>query len=89
MATKSSLKKARQSKNRNLKNKRIKKSFKTAIKKLELAVKEKKDKQELISLLNDAISSIDKAASKGVLHKNNAARKKSLLSRKVKALSSK
>jgi len=89
MATKSSLKKAKQFKGRNLRNKRIKKSFKMATKKLELAIKGKKDKQELNSLLKGTVSLIDKAVSKGVLHKNNAARKKSLLSRKVRTLSSK
>ncbi len=84
MAKKSSLKRARQTKNRNIRNKRVKKVFKTAIKKLELAIKEKKEKQELTSLLNKAVSLIDKAAAKGVLHKNTAARKKSLLNKKIK-----
>ena len=37
-------------------------------------------------LLKKASSVIDKAASKGVLHKNAAARKKSRLARKVNAL---
>lgn len=84
MSTKSSLKRARQTKGRNVRNKRVKKAFKTAVKKLELAIKEKKDKQELIPLLNKAVSLIDKAATKGVLHKNTAARKKSLLNKKIK-----
>jgi len=84
MAKKSSLKRARQTKNRNIRNKRVKKVFKTAIKKLELAIKEKKDKQELTPLFNKAVSLIDKAAAKGVLHKNTAARKKSLLNEKIK-----
>jgi small subunit ribosomal protein S20 len=84
MSTKSSLKRARQTKEKNVRNKRVKKSFKTAIKKLELAIKEKKDKQELTSLINKAISLIDKAAAKGVLHKNTAGRKKALISKKIK-----
>lgn len=84
MAKKSSLKKARQAKERNARNKRVKRTFKTAIKKLDLALKEKKDKQELNALMNRATALIDKAAAKRVLHKNTAARKKSLLSRKLK-----
>ena len=81
---KSSLKRARQIRERNVRNKRVKKSFKTAIKKLELGIKEKKDIQELTPLLTKAISLIDKAAKKGVLHKNTAGRKKSLISKKIK-----
>ncbi len=84
MAMKSSLKRARQIRERNVRNKRVKKSFKTAIKKLELGIKEKKDIQELTPLLTKAISLIDKAAKKGVLHKNTAGRKKSLISKKIK-----
>ncbi len=84
MATKSSLKRARQAKERNLRNRRVRKSFKTAIKKLEIAIEEEKDKQELISLFNKAVSLIDKAVTKGVLHKNTAGRKKSLISKKLK-----
>lgn len=83
MAKKSSLKKARQIRERNIRNKRVAKAFKTAIKKLGLAVNEKKNKQELTILLNKTISLIDKAASKGVIHKNTAGRKKSLISKKI------
>lgn len=36
-------------------------------------------------LLNQAFSALDKAASKGVIHKNNASRKKSRLSKKIEA----
>jgi small subunit ribosomal protein S20 len=85
MAKKSSLKKARQAKERNIRNKRVKKAFKTAVKKLELAINEKKDKQEINTLFNKAISLIDKATSKGVIHKNTAGRNKSRITRKVKS----
>ena len=83
MATKSSLKRARQTRERNIRNRRVKKAFKTAIKRLKLAVTEKKNKQEINTLLNKAISLIDKAASKGVIHKNTAGRKKSQITQKV------
>jgi small subunit ribosomal protein S20 len=83
MAKQSSLKRARQVQKRNLRNKRAKRAFKSAIKKLDTAVNEKKDKKEITSLLNKAVSSIDKAVSKGVIHKKTAGRKKSQLTRKA------
>jgi len=38
---------------------------------------------EVETIFRDAVSSIDKAASKGVVHRNNAARKISRLARKL------
>ena len=55
-------------------NKAIKSAVKTAIKRVEAAVV-KKDAQEAAAALKNAVSTINKAASKGVYHKNNAARK--------------
>lgn len=66
-------------------NKSIKSAVKTSIKKVEAAVTEK-DKEAATAALLNAISTIDKAASKGVYHKNNAARKVSRLSKAVNAL---
>ena len=43
-----------------------------------------KDKKEAAKLLSGAFQAIDKAAQKGVIKKNNAARKKSRLSKLVK-----
>ena len=66
-------------------NKDIKSSVKTAIKKVEAAVAAG-NKEEAAKLLLDATSTIDKAASKGVYHKNNAARKVSRLAKAVSAM---
>ena len=66
-------------------NKSIKSAVKTSIKKVEAAVTVK-DKEAAAAALQNAISTIDKAASKGVYHKNNAARKVSRLSKAVNAL---
>lgn len=66
-------------------NKSIKSAVKTSIKKVEAAVTAK-DKEAAAAALQNAISTIDKAASKGVYHKNNAARKVSRLSKDVNAL---
>lgn len=66
-------------------NKSIKSAVKTSIKKVEAAITAK-DKEAAAAALQNAISTIDKAASKGVYHKNNAARKVSRLSKAVNAL---
>mgnify|MGYP000301429827 FL=1 len=59
-------------------NKAIKSSVKTAIKKVDVAIAAK-DKTAADSALVAAISEIDKAASKGVYHKKTASRKISRL----------
>jgi len=58
----------------------VKKSIGTIIKK----IKKSTDKAEMDTLLVQAQSIIDKAAKKGVIHRNNADRKKSRLSKFVK-----
>ena len=52
------------------------------IKKLEKL--SKTDKKEAMKLMSTAFAAIDKAAQKGVIKKNNAARKKSRLSKLTK-----
>ena len=66
-------------------NKSIKSAVKTAMKKVEAAV-EAKNKEEAQAALTAAISALSKAASKGVYHKNNAARKVSRLTKLVNTL---
>lgn len=66
-------------------NKSIKSAVKTAVKKVDAAVT-LKDKEAASSALVEAISTIDKAASKGVYHKNTAARKVSRLSKAVNTI---
>ena len=66
-------------------NKSIKSAVKTSIKKVEAAVVAK-DKEAAVAALANAISTIDKAATKGVYHKTNAARKVSRLSKAVNTL---
>ncbi|MBQ7129222.1 MAG: 30S ribosomal protein S20 [Clostridia bacterium] len=62
-------------------NKALNSALKTEIKKANAAIASNADnKQEQVKV---AITAIDKAASKGLLHKNNAARKKSALATKL------
>ena len=65
-------------------NKAIRSAVKTSMKKVDAAVAAN-DKEAGAALVN-AISTIDKAASKGVYHKNNAARKVSNLSKAVNSI---
>ena len=81
---KSAEKRARQSEERRLRNRARKSSMKTAIKKVEEAMTAK-SVDTLPDLLRSAVSVIDKTASKGTIHSNNAARKISRLSRRVSA----
>ena len=71
------------SQKRAAKNKAVKSGVKTAVKKVRLAV-EANDAAAAAAAFENAKSVIDKAASKGVLHKNTAARKVSRLAAAVK-----
>ncbi|MCI7067579.1 MAG: 30S ribosomal protein S20 [Butyrivibrio crossotus] len=66
-------------------NKSIRSAIKTYTKKVEAAV-EANDKEAAVSALKIASTEIDKACSKGVFHKNNAARKISRLTNLVNAM---
>ncbi len=63
-------------------NKAVKSQVKTAVKKVRAAV-EAGDKEAAKAALVNASSVIDKAETKGVLHKNNASRKVSRLASAV------
>ena len=66
-------------------NKSIKSGVKTSIKKVETAI-ESGDKAAAEAALVSATSSIDKACTKGVYHKNNASRKVSRLAKAVASM---
>ena len=68
-----------------LENKMFKSAFKTAVKKFEAAV-EAGDAETAKALYPELIKTTDKAAAKGVIHKNTAARKKSRFSLMLKKL---
>lgn len=80
--TKSAKKAIRGSLRKKASNDQRKKAVKEIIKKIEKTVKT--DKSEAAKLLSIAFQAIDKSAQKGVIKKNNAARKKSRLSKLVK-----
>ena len=79
---KSAIKKAKQSEERRIRNAHVKSTMKTQIKKTITAIGTN-DKDQVNELFKNAVASIDKTASKKVIHKNTAARKISRLSKKV------
>ena len=81
---KSAIKRVKTSRVRNLRNSAIKSSVKTAVRKVNLALSTPEEDGAQVQL-SAAFSALDRAARKGVIHKNAAARKKSQLSRKVNA----
>ena len=83
---KSAKKRVRVTEKKTLINLSHKTALKTAIKKFEAAVNEG-DKENVQALFNDAVKKLDKGVSQGILHKNNAARKKSQLALKLAKLS--
>ena len=72
-------------KTRNERNKSIKSGVNTAVKKVDAAVAAK-DKEAASAALLAATSTIDKATSKGVYHKNTASRKVSRLAKAVNSI---
>ena len=66
-------------------NKMIKSALKTSIKKF-LAAVDAGDKEAANALYPETVSAIDSAASKGILHKNNAANKKAKKAKKLASI---
>lgn len=83
--SKSAIKRTRQNVVRTLKNGSIKNMIKTLSKKVEKEVKNK-SKESAETALIKVVSAIDKAAKKGILHRNTASRKVSRLSKLVNSM---
>ncbi len=82
---KSAKKRARQTITKTARNSQTKKTIRTFEKKLRTAISEKKA-DDAQSMLVTYISKMDKAAQKGMLHANNAARKIGRLSKAVSSI---
>ena len=70
---------------RNNRNKADRSALKTAIKKFE-AVAAEGNRTEAEGAYKVAVKTVDKAVAKGILHKNNAAHKKSALTLKLNSI---
>lgn len=82
---KSSAKRDLKSKELRAKNRSDKTELKTMMKKFDAAVSEG-DRDTAVSAYKDAAKTVDRAAGKGLLHKNNAAHKKSAMASKLNEL---
>jgi len=82
---KSQEKRNRTNERRRLRNKSVKSSLHTAVRGFREAV-ESGDKDKAAELLVSTNRQLDKAASKGVIHQNQAANKKASMARRVNAL---
>lgn len=82
---KSQMKRIKTNEKARQRNKAVKSSLKTAIRRTREAV-EAGDLQKATAAAAEAGKKLDKAASKGVIHKNSAANKKSALAKKVATL---
>jgi small subunit ribosomal protein S20 len=81
----SALRQWKQSETRRVRNHAVKSALRTQVKKVFGAV-EKKDAADARAQLSAAYKLIDRAISKGVIHRNNGARKKARLAARVNAL---
>jgi small subunit ribosomal protein S20 len=82
---KSAIKRNRQNEKRRVRNRIFRGRARTSIKKAQTAIASGDEAASREATLG-AISALDKAVEKGVLHKNNAARRKSRLMRRLAAL---
>lgn len=79
---KSQIKRDRKNKEQQAKNKAEKSALKTAMKKFDAAVTAG-DKEAAATTYKVAVSAVDRAAGKNLIHKNNAAHKKSAMDKKM------
>ena len=84
---KSQIKRNRQNEKRRLRNKAVKSSLKTAVRKFNEAATAG-EAENATALMRAASRQLDKAVSKGVIHKNQAANRKSAIAKRLGALAS-
>ena len=82
---KSQIKRIKQNEKRHQRNKAVKSGLKTAVRKFREAA-EAGEKDQAVELGRDASQKLDKAASKGVIHRNQAANRKSAIAKKTASL---
>jgi len=84
---KSAIKRIRQTEKRRVRNAAVRSTVRTSVKSARTAIEGGQAAQARETLLR-TIQVLDKAVTKGVIHKNTAARKKSRLTRQLNALAS-
>lgn len=82
---KSAIKRNKQNEKRRLRNRVFRGRARTFVQKAKITIEEG-EQQAAVEAVRRAVSALDKAAEKGILHKNNAARRKSRLMRRLNSL---
>ena len=82
---KSQIKRVKTNEKRRLRNKSVKSAVRTAVRQFREAA-EAGDTEKATQLQRTAARALDKAASKGVIHKNQAANRKSAITKKLSTL---
>jgi small subunit ribosomal protein S20 len=83
---KSQIKRVKTNEKRRLRNKSVKSSLRTAIRRFREAV-EAGNTEQIVERQRSASRALDKAASKGVIHANQAANKKASMAQQVNSIS--
>ena len=81
---KSQMKRVKTNEKRRQRNKSVKSAVRTSIRRFREAV-ESGDQEQIVERQRSAGRALDKAASKGVIHANQAANKKAAIARRVNA----
>ena len=82
---KSQIKRNKQNEKARQRNKAVKSELKTAVRKFREAA-EAGDQEKITATMRSALTKLDKAASKGVIHKNQAANRKSAIAKRAAVL---
>ena len=82
---KSALKRIRQTAKRRIENRNYRNRARTLVKKARAAIKTSGSDTPSVEAVREAVRDLDKAASRGVLHPRNAARRKSRLAKAANA----
>jgi len=82
---KSQLKRIKTNEKARLRNKAVKSSLKTSVRKFREAA-DAGDRDTAVQAMSSASRELDKAASKGVIHKNQAANRKSAMAKRAASL---
>lgn len=84
--TASALKRVRSNSRKRIRNRTIRARTRSAVRSAREAIAETNNADEARQATLQAISALDKAAEKGIIHKNNASRRKSRLMKKLATL---
>ena len=82
---KSQIKRNKQNEAARIRNKSVKSSLRTAVRQFREAA-DAGDQEKITQTMRSALTKLDKAASKGVIHKNQAANRKSAIAKRAAVL---